>query len=61
MTTNIDTLKMTRTIRDKHYELLKNKTPEERLAFYQGKARELHQKLGLTAEEHPTAPLARRT
>lgn len=45
MTTNIDAVKMTRAIRDRHYELLKDKTPEERIAFYRQKAQELHQKL----------------
>lgn len=38
----IDTLEMTRNIRDAHYELLKNKSNEEQLAFFKDKAQSLH-------------------
>lgn len=60
MKTTVDAIKMTRMIRDQHYELLKDKTVEERMAFYQEKARKLHQKLGVNPEQRPTeSPIPR--
>ena len=60
MTTPIDTIAMVRAIRDRHYELLKNATPEERIAFYRERARQVHANL-LTPEQRkllysPTNP-----
>lgn len=40
-----DAVKMVREIRDQHYEQTKDKTREERIAFYREKARRLHQQL----------------
>jgi len=41
-TTKIDTVAMVRAIRNAHYELLKNTTHAERIAFYRAKAEHLH-------------------
>ena len=41
----IDAVAMVRAIRDTHYELLKDKTPEERIAFYREKAQQFHPNL----------------
>jgi|GEM_PF-972970 len=50
MTTNkLNTIEMTRRIRDALYEQIKNKTLPERLAFYHNKAQAFHQQLGLPA------------
>ena len=35
----IKTVEMVRRIRDRHHELLEDKTPEERTAFYEAKAK----------------------
>jgi hypothetical protein len=35
----IKAVEMVRRIRDRHHELLKDKTPEERTAFYEAKAK----------------------
>ena len=35
----IKAVEMVRQIRDRHHELLKDKTPEERTAFYEAKAK----------------------
>jgi hypothetical protein len=45
MTTKLDTLDMTRRIRDSLYEQVKNMSPAERLAFYHAQA--VHRQLGL--------------
>ena len=44
-------VKMTRRIRDTHYEQLKGKTWEERVAFYKEQARALHKELGSTSQQ----------
>ena len=38
--TTIKAVEMVRRIRDAHYEQLRGKSPEERIAFYRAKARE---------------------
>ena len=43
-TMNIKAVELVRRIRDQHYEQLKGKTQEERLAFYRDKAQVLRQK-----------------
>ena len=54
MTTNkLNTIEMTRRIRDALYEQIKDKTLPERLAFYRNKAQVVHRQLGLRA---PTIP-----
>ena len=40
------TVKMVRRIRDTHYQELKDKTWDERIAFYKEQARALHRELG---------------
>ncbi len=39
-------VKMVRRIRDAHYQELKDKTWDERIAFYKEQARALHKELG---------------
>ncbi len=41
------TLEMTRRIRDLHHAILAGKTPEERIAFYDERARALLERLGV--------------
>ena len=43
--TKLKTVEMTRRIRDAHHEQLKDKTWEERVAFYKEQARALHEAL----------------
>ncbi len=47
MTMTLDTIEMTRRIRDKLYEQIKDMSPEERLAFYHTQAQKVHRELGL--------------
>lgn len=47
MTTKLDTLDMTRHIRDSLYEQVKNMSSAERLAFYHAQAQTVHRQLGL--------------
>jgi hypothetical protein len=42
-----DAVAFTRQVRDAHYEELKDATAEERIRFYEEKARLLHKELGL--------------
>lgn len=44
---DFDAVAYTRQIRDAHHEQLKDATPDERVRFYQEKARRLHEELGL--------------
>jgi len=46
-TTKLNTIEMTRRIRDALYEQMKDKTRAERLAFYRDTAQVVHQRLGL--------------
>ena len=48
--TTLDTLAMTRHIRDALYEQIKDLSPAERLAFYHRKAQAAHLALGITAQ-----------
>ncbi len=43
---SIRAVELVRSIRDGHYERLKNSTPQEKIAFFQEKARRLHMELG---------------
>jgi hypothetical protein len=43
-TMNIKAVELVRRIRDQHYEDLKDKAPEERLAFYRTKSQALREK-----------------
>ena len=47
MTTKLDTLDMTRHIRDSIYEQVKDMSLAERLAFYHAQAQTVHRQLGL--------------
>jgi hypothetical protein len=42
----VKAVEMVREIRDRHHELLKGKSPEERDRFYREQAAALHKKLG---------------
>jgi hypothetical protein len=57
MKSEIDAVAMTRAIRDAHYEVLKDATPEERLQFYREKARRLQERTGIPAQQ-PARPLS---
>jgi hypothetical protein len=49
----LKTMEMIRQIRDSHHELLKDKTPEERIAFYREHARRMNARLqSLLHEQH---------
>ncbi|MEX1256405.1 MAG: hypothetical protein WEG36_02195 [Gemmatimonadota bacterium] len=44
---SLKTVEMVREIRDRHHELLKGKSPEERDRFYREQAAALYEKLGV--------------
>jgi len=50
----IKAVDMVRRIRDKHYELLKGKTTEERIAFYRQKARTANSQVVSVQQEQGT-------
>ena len=47
----IKAVEMVRRIREAHYEQLRDKSPEERIAFYRAKSRELHAKIAAQQAE----------
>lgn len=47
-------MELVRRIRDKYYEQLKDKSPEEQREFYRKKAEELHKELKRTAGAKPS-------
>ena len=51
--TTIKAVDMVRRIRDAHYEQLRGKSPEERIAFYRSKAGLLQAEI---AAQHPKQP-----
>jgi hypothetical protein len=53
--TTIRAVEMTRRIRDKQYEQLKDKPREQRLAFYQAKAQALHAKVRALLQTHTSS------
>lgn len=53
-TPTLKTIELTRSIRDRHYEALKNMTPSERIAFYRHQAQELHSRLHIPHLEQYT-------
>jgi hypothetical protein len=53
----IKAVEMVRRIRDAHYEQLRGKSPEERIAFYRDKSRELQAKIAAQREEQPANEL----
>ena len=44
---DLKAVEMVREIRDRHHELLKDKSPQERNRFYREQAAALHKKLGV--------------
>ena len=52
--TRIKAVEMVRHIRDAHYEQLRGKSVEERIAFYRAKARLLQEELAAQREEQTT-------
>lgn len=51
--TTIKAVEMVRRIRDAHYEQLRGKSPEERIAFYRAKSCELQAKIAAQRAEPP--------
>ena len=56
-TTPIKAVEMVRRIRDAHFELLRDKSPEERIAFYRAKSRELQAKISTQSSDPPISEL----
>ena len=55
--TTIKAVEMVRRIRDAHYEQLRGKRPEERIAFYRAKARGLQAEIAAQRQEQSTNEL----
>ena len=51
--TTINAIEMVRRIRDAHYEQLRGKSPEERIAFYRAKARLLQAQVEMQRQQQP--------
>jgi len=51
----IQAVEMVRRIREEQHRILKDKTPEERRAFYRQQARALHERLGFKRDEKQSA------
>jgi len=51
--TTINAVEMVRRIRDAHYEQLRDKSPEERIAFYRAKARLLQAQVEAQRKQQP--------
>ena len=51
----VNAVEMVRSIRDRQYELLKDKPPEERRQFYRDQARRLHERLRVPSPTVGTA------
>jgi hypothetical protein len=51
--TPINAVEMVRRIRDAHYEQLRGKSPEERIAFYRAKARLLQTRVESQRQQQP--------
>ena len=51
--TTISAVEMVRRIRDAHYEQLRDKSPEERIAFYRAKARLLQAQVETQRQQQP--------
>ena len=51
--TTISAVEMVRRIRDAHYEQLRGKSPEERIAFYRAKARLLQAQVEAQRKQQP--------
>jgi hypothetical protein len=55
----IQAIQMVRTIRDAHYEKLKGRSPQEKIAFFREKARALHNELTEEAHQASTSRVER--
>ena len=55
--TTIEAVETVRRIRDAHYEQLRGKSPEERIAFYRAKARLLQAQVATQPQEQPVDEL----
>ena len=55
--TTIKAVEMVRRIRDAHYEQLRGKSPEERIAFYRAKARLLQAEIAAQRQKQPAGKL----
>ena len=55
--TTIKAVEMVRRIRDAHYEQFRGKSPEERIAFYRAKSRELRAKIAAQRQDQPANEL----
>ena len=51
--TTIKAVEMVRHIREAHYEQLRGKSPEERIAFYRAKARSWQSEIAAQRQEQP--------
>jgi len=51
--TTINAVEMVRRISDAHYEQLRDKSPEERIAFYRAKARLLQAQVETQRQQQP--------
>ena len=51
--TSIKAIEMVRRIRDAHYEQLRGKSPEERIAFYRAKAHLLQAQVETQRQQQP--------
>jgi hypothetical protein len=51
--TPINAVEMVRRIRDAHYEQLRDKSPEKRIAFYRAKARLLQAQIETQRQQQP--------
>lgn len=47
---DVKAVEMVQRIRDRHHELLENKSPEERARFYREQAEILHRELGMRGQ-----------
>jgi hypothetical protein len=57
--TTIKAVGMVRRIRDAHYEQLRGKSPEERIAFYRAKAGVLRAEIAAQREKQPAGEVRR--
>jgi hypothetical protein len=54
----IDTIALTRKIRDNHYQYLRGKTHADRISFYREKAKKMQEKIALLWTPETTAQVA---
>jgi hypothetical protein len=55
----VSAVEMVRAIRDRHYEMLKDKSPEERRRFYAEQEQRLHERLGVSPRSATVAAAER--